>query len=46
MVADGTVDKTALDSLAQVSGTPVVLTEAQQKAAADYVNANWNIDLP
>jgi putative spermidine/putrescine transport system substrate-binding protein len=46
MIADGTIDQTALASLAQVAGTPVVLTEAQQKAAADYVNANWNIDLP
>ena len=46
MIADGTIDQTALGNLAQVSGTPVVLTEAQQKAAGEYVNANWNIDLP
>ena len=46
MIADGTIDQAALDGLAQVDGTPVVLSETQQKAAADYVNANWNIDLP
>ena len=46
MIAGGTIDQTALASLAQVKGTPVVLTEAQQKAAADYVNKNWNIALP
>jgi len=46
MIKDGTIDQTALDSLAKVAGTPVVLTSDQQKAAADYVNANWNIDLP
>ena len=46
MIADGTIDQAALAGLAQVSGTPVVLTSAQQKAAGDYVNANWNIALP
>jgi putative spermidine/putrescine transport system substrate-binding protein len=46
MITDGTIDQTALASLAQVAGTPVVLTPAQQKAAGEYVNANWNIDLP
>jgi putative spermidine/putrescine transport system substrate-binding protein len=46
MIADGTIDQTALGNLAQVAGTPVVLTPAQQTAAGDYVNANWNIDLP
>jgi len=46
MITDGTIDQTALNSLAQVAGTPVVLTSAQQKAAGDYVNTNWNIDLP
>ena len=46
MIADGTIDQTALDSLAKVAGTPVVLTADQQKKAADYVNANWNIELP
>ena len=46
MIADGTIDQAALEGLAQVDGTPVVLTEAQQKAAGEYVNANWNIDLP
>ena len=46
MITDGTIDQTALGSLAKVAGTPVVLTPAQQKAAGDYVNANWNIELP
>jgi putative spermidine/putrescine transport system substrate-binding protein len=46
MIADGTIDQAALDSLAKFAGTPVVLTSDQQKKAADYVNANWNIDLP
>jgi len=46
MIADGTIDQAALDGLAKVSGTPVVLTPAQQTAAGDYVNANWNIELP
>jgi hypothetical protein len=46
MITDGTIDQTALGNLGQVAGTPVVLTSAQQKAAGDYVNTNWNIDLP
>jgi putative spermidine/putrescine transport system substrate-binding protein len=46
MIADGTIDAAALGALAQVEGTPVVLTQDQQKAAADYVGANWNIELP
>ncbi len=46
MIADGTIDQAALDGLATVAGTPVVLTQAQQTAAGEYVNANWNIELP
>ena len=46
MVAAGTVDQAALGALGQASGTPVVLTEAQVKTAADYLAANWSIELP
>jgi putative spermidine/putrescine transport system substrate-binding protein len=46
MIADGTVDQAALESLAQVEGTPVVLTQEQQTAASEYLSANWQIDLP
>jgi putative spermidine/putrescine transport system substrate-binding protein len=46
MIAAGTIDEAALGSLAQTSGTPVVMTADQNTKAAEYVNANWNIDLP
>ena len=46
MVAAGTVDQAALGALGQASGTPVVLSEAQVKTAADYLAANWSIELP
>jgi hypothetical protein len=46
MVADGTVDQAALDSLADAGGTPAVLTQEQTTAAADYLAANWAIELP
>ena len=46
MIADGTIDQAALDALAPVDGTPVVLSQDQQAAAGEYVNTNWNIDLP
>jgi putative spermidine/putrescine transport system substrate-binding protein len=46
MVAAGTVDQTALGALGQASGTPVVLTQDQVKKAADYLAANWSIELP
>jgi putative spermidine/putrescine transport system substrate-binding protein len=46
MVAAGTVDQAALGALGKASGTPVVLSEAQVKKAADYLAANWSIELP
>ena len=46
MVADGTIDQEALGKLAQAEGTPVVLTQEQVTKAADYLNANWSIELP
>jgi len=45
MVADGTVDQTALGKLAPTTGTPVQLTPDQAKAAQDYLAANWNITI-
>lgn len=42
----GTVDAAALGALAQVTQTPVVMTQDQNKKAADYVAANWKINLP
>ncbi len=46
MTKNGTVDQAALGALAQVTGTPVVMTQEQNTKAADYVNANWNIPIP
>ena len=46
MISDGTIDAAALAALARSPGRPVVLTQDQQKAAGEYVKANWNIDLP
>jgi putative spermidine/putrescine transport system substrate-binding protein len=46
MIDGGTVDQAALGALAQTSQTPVVMTQDQNKKAADYVNANWKITLP
>ena len=46
MVADGTIDQDALGKLAQAEGTPVVLTQEQVTKAADYLTANWAIELP
>ena len=45
MISGGTVDQTALDALAPATGTPVVLTQDQLKAAQDYLKANWNITI-
>src|SRR5262245_14795780 len=42
MEKSGTVDKTALDALPKVQGTPVVPTDAQSKKMADYLGANWS----
>ena len=41
MKAAGTLDTAAFDALPAVSGTPVFLTDAQTKAANDYLAANW-----
>ena len=35
------VDKTALSALPKVSGTPVLLTQAQSDKAAAYLKDNW-----
>jgi putative spermidine/putrescine transport system substrate-binding protein len=37
----GTIDQAAFSSLPPTTGTPVFLTEAQTKAAKDYLAANW-----
>jgi len=41
MVKAGTIDKAAYALLPKAEGTPVILTQAQQKKAADYLAANW-----
>ncbi len=41
MTKAGTVDKTLLGALPQVSGTPVLLTQAQSDKAAAYLKDNW-----
>ncbi|GIF62546.1 ABC transporter substrate-binding protein [Asanoa ishikariensis] len=41
MKTAGTLDTAAFGALPQVTGTPVFLTEAQTKAANDYLAANW-----
>jgi putative spermidine/putrescine transport system substrate-binding protein len=46
MIADKTVDAEALSKLGQASGSAVVMTQDQAKKAADYVGANWSIELP
>jgi putative spermidine/putrescine transport system substrate-binding protein len=46
MIRDGTIDEAALAAVAQVEGTPVVLTQDQVKTVSDYLAANWNIELP
>ena len=38
----GTVDKTLLDALPKVEGTPVIPTDEQSKKMADYLGANWS----
>lgn len=37
----GTIDQAAFSALPPTTGTPVFLTEAQTKAAKDYLAANW-----
>jgi len=41
MVKAGTIDATAYSALPKAEGTPVILTQAQQTAAASYLAANW-----
>ena len=41
MVTAGTIDKAKYDALPAVQGTPVVVSDAQNKKAADYLSANW-----
>jgi len=41
MKAAGTLDSTAFAALPAADGTPVFMTEAQTKAANDYLAANW-----
>jgi len=41
MTKAGTIDQAAFAKLPKVSGTPVFLTEAQNKAAADTLNKEW-----
>ena len=38
----GTVDKTLLEALPKVEGTPVIPTDEQSKKMADYLGANWS----
>ena len=37
----GTIDKAAWDALPAVSGEPVIVTEAQNKKASEYLASNW-----
>jgi putative spermidine/putrescine transport system substrate-binding protein len=37
----GSIDKTAYDALPKVEGTPVVVSEEQNKKAATYLSSNW-----
>ena len=41
MVKAGTIDKTAYDALPKVTGTPVIVTDAQSKKATAYLTSNW-----
>ena len=45
MIADGTIDQTALGNLAQVSESPVVLTQDQLAAGQEYLTGNWTITI-
>lgn len=42
MIKAGTVDKAALAQLPKVSGTPVILTQAQLKTDQAYLLAHWD----
>jgi putative spermidine/putrescine transport system substrate-binding protein len=41
MTKAGTVDQAAVKTLPQVTGTPVILTQAQSDKAAAYLKDNW-----
>jgi len=41
MVKSGTIDAAAYEELPPVSGTPVILTQAQTDAASKYLADNW-----
>ena len=41
MTKAGTVDKTAVAALPKLTGTPVILTQAQSDKAAAYLKDNW-----
>jgi putative spermidine/putrescine transport system substrate-binding protein len=41
MVSDGTIDQEKYDALPAVDGTPVIVSEDQNKKAAEYLSANW-----
>ncbi len=45
MIADGTIDKAALDKLGTSTQTPVVLNQDQLKKAQDALTANWTITI-
>lgn len=45
MIADGTIDQTALGNLAQVSQSPVVLSQDQLAAGQEYLTGNWTITI-
>jgi putative spermidine/putrescine transport system substrate-binding protein len=41
MVTAGTIDKAKYDALPAVEGNPVIVSQDQNKAAADYLAKNW-----
>lgn len=41
MIKAGTIDQKAYDALPEIKGTPVTVTEAEAKTAADYLSKNW-----
>ena len=45
LIEDGTIDQEALDKLAEVSGSPVVLTQEQLAAGQELLTANWDITI-
>jgi len=42
MAEDGTIDAALWDALPEVTGDPVILTDAQTEAAGEYLAANWS----